>query len=180
MCAHMHTCMHTVCDFEAWLWDRTKTSSERPPRRAKCSAYIDFLHSMSKFSISIFSHAKKLCFTPQHFHMFGCVMLPRQGLLRLLQGCLRVAEDGVVHGGPPCSSWVWLNRGTSGRCDERVLGNEKEPSVRISNKNFGFNYIVAHANIFAAVVHGWKFASCWFFQYIDYGRNTFQFTSRMN
>ena len=65
------------------------------------------------------------------------VELLRPGLLRLIQGCLRIMEDGVIHGGPPCSSWVWMNRGTSCRSTTKVFGNEKEPSVKLGNKNFG-------------------------------------------
>ena len=62
----------------------------------------------------------------------------RDGFLRLVQGCLRVVEDGAMHGGPPCSSWVWLNRGTSGRCLDAVMGDPQQPSVQQGNLNLDF------------------------------------------
>lgn len=43
-----------------------------------------------------------------------------------------------MHGGPPCSSWVWLNRGTSGRCLEAVMGDPEQPSVVQSNMILDF------------------------------------------
>ena len=58
----------------------------------------------------------------------------RRGFLRLVQGCLRILEDGALHAGPPCSTWVWINRGTSGRNMERIMGDENQPSVVEGNK----------------------------------------------
>lgn len=40
-----------------------------------------------------------------------------------------------MHAGPPCSSWVWINRGTSGRSLENVMGDLAQPSVRQGNTN---------------------------------------------
>ncbi|CAL1164269.1 unnamed protein product [Cladocopium goreaui] len=51
-----------------------------------------------------------------------------QGFLRLVQMALRVVEDGVAHGGPPCSSFIWLNRGTSKRSAARPMGDQLEPT----------------------------------------------------
>lgn len=57
----------------------------------------------------------------------------RTGFLRLVQGCLRLTEDGALHGGPPCGSWVWLNRGTSGRSMAKVFGDLTQPTVVQAN-----------------------------------------------
>ena len=63
----------------------------------------------------------------------------RHGFLRLLQGCLRLLPDSALHAGPPCSSWIWLNRGTSGRSVNKVMGDTDQPSVLESNMNLVCN-----------------------------------------
>ena len=74
--------------------------------------------------------------------------MPRPGFLRLLQNCLRICEGGCLHGGPPCSSWIWLNRGTSGRSLANPLGDLNEPSVRRSNTTLDLS-----SKLSACVVH---------------------------
>lgn len=71
----------------------------------------------------------------------------RRGFLRGLQLCLRLLPDGLMHGGPPCSSWVWLNRGTSSRSAGDPSGAVGiEPSVDIANEKLvGTNQ---HGNLF--------------------------------
>ena len=59
----------------------------------------------------------------------------RSGMFRAIQMVLRIKEGGLIHGGPPCSSYVWLNRGTSKRSTACPEGDSSEPSVRISNMN---------------------------------------------
>lgn len=54
--------------------------------------------------------------------------------MRLVQLALRVREDGLVHGGPPCSSWVWVNRHTSQRCVDNPEGNSSVESVAMANE----------------------------------------------
>lgn len=66
---------------------------------------------------------------------YGCP--PRSGLLTAVQQILRVREDGLIHGGPPCSSFTWLNRGTSKRCTEQPSGDVSQPSVRQANMTPG-------------------------------------------
>lgn len=61
-------------------------------------------------------------------------ILSTRGFLRLLQQTLRGKEDSLLHAGPPCSTWVWVNRFTSGRSKEEPQGNLKQPSVAESNK----------------------------------------------
>ena len=58
----------------------------------------------------------------------------RHGILRGIQIALRLVPDGLLHGGPPCSSFVWLNRGTSKRSAGDVDGDLSEPSVSIANE----------------------------------------------
>ena len=57
----------------------------------------------------------------------------RTGFLKLVQGALRIVEDGACHGGPPCSSWIWLNKGTSKRSMRCVMGDLKQRTVLQSN-----------------------------------------------
>ena len=54
--------------------------------------------------------------------------------MRLVQLALRVREDGLVHGGPPCSSWVWVNRHTSQRCVDNPEGDSSVESVAMANE----------------------------------------------
>lgn len=59
----------------------------------------------------------------------------RRGYLRLIQMVLQTKPDGLVHAGPPCSTWVWVNRGTSQRSSEYPEGDSTVPSVKSSNQN---------------------------------------------
>ena len=59
--------------------------------------------------------------------------------MKLTQKVLRLAEGALLHAGPPCSSYVWVNRGTSARTTECPLGNLEEPSVKKSNTIPGYN-----------------------------------------
>lgn len=61
-------------------------------------------------------------------------MLSVPGFLRALRLVLRLKVGGLLWAGTPCSSWTFLNRGTSGRSSERPLGNEQVPSVRLANE----------------------------------------------
>ena len=65
------------------------------------------------------------------------VDLLRHGFIRAVQCVLRCMEDALVHGGPPCSSWIFMNRGTSCRAREYPRGDSDEPSVRTANTLLG-------------------------------------------
>lgn len=65
----------------------------------------------------------------------------RNGYLLALQQTLRLVEDGLLHGGPPCCSFIWINRGTSGRSSENPLGDTDQPSVQKGNQIFGLHFI---------------------------------------
>ena len=41
---------------------------------------------------------------------------------------------GHVIGGPPCSSWVWIARGSTKRCRLRPQGSKRYAAVRKANK----------------------------------------------
>ncbi len=69
------------------------------------------------------------------------IRLLRKGLLKLIQLTLKVQEDGLVHGGPPCSSWVWVNRHTSQRCVDNPEGDASVESVGMANQILGYIYI---------------------------------------
>ena len=49
----------------------------------------------------------------------------REGFLKAIQLCLRLRIGALAHAGPPCGSFVFLNRFTSGRSSTRPLGNRR-------------------------------------------------------
>lgn len=57
----------------------------------------------------------------------------RLGFFRAAQWTLRCAEDSLAHGGPPCGTYVWVNRGTSGRSRSDPDGREGVKSVQRAN-----------------------------------------------
>ena len=51
--------------------------------------------------------------------------LLRTGFIRGVQYTLRLVEDALLHGGPPCGTYVWVNRATrkrSGECPDGDFG----------------------------------------------------------
>lgn len=57
--------------------------------------------------------------------------------MRLVQLTLRAKESALLHCGPPCSTWVWVNRATSKRSAMCPEGDESKPSVSESNQLLG-------------------------------------------
>ena len=57
----------------------------------------------------------------------------RTGFIKAVQLVLRVKEGGCVTAGPPCSSFIVLNMGTSGRSSTRPLGHSWRPYVVQAN-----------------------------------------------
>ena len=55
------------------------------------------------------------------------------GFMLILLLILQIKPGGLLIGGPPCGSWVFINRGTSKRSKRRVLGDCKRQYVRDSN-----------------------------------------------
>ena len=56
------------------------------------------------------------------------------GWLRALSLILRVKHGGLVFACIPCSSWVFLNRGLSGRSAQQPLGRVEQQSVKTANE----------------------------------------------
>ena len=61
------------------------------------------------------------------------VHLPRQGWLRILLMVLQLKPGALLIGGPPCGSFVWINRSTSKRSKTRLLGTSALSYVRDAN-----------------------------------------------
>ena len=57
--------------------------------------------------------------------------------MKMAQKILRVREGGLLHGGPPCSSFVWVNAGTSGRSSANPEGNRLQRTVKTANETLG-------------------------------------------
>ena len=84
-------------------------------------------------STSYNQHHTPFCTVKMLWVMMLNLVTLRPGFLRLVQGGLRIMEDGALHAGPPCSTWVWINRGTSGRSMQCVMGDSNQPSVLEGN-----------------------------------------------
>ena len=55
------------------------------------------------------------------------------GYLVALRDVIRCRPGACIFAGLPCSSWVWINRGTSKRGDEGVEGNLENAKVVTAN-----------------------------------------------
>ena len=62
------------------------------------------------------------------------MLWPRPGLCQALQYVLRAKPNAMVVGGPPCSSFVWINSATSKRSADNPFGDTDRQYVRSSNK----------------------------------------------
>ena len=58
----------------------------------------------------------------------------RCGLCTAVALCLRLKPGALLMGGPPCSSFVWINAHTSGRSRSRPLGNCQREYICSSNR----------------------------------------------
>ena len=65
----------------------------------------------------------------------------RRGFLKLIQLVLKTRADGLIHCGPPCSSWVWVNRATSKRSRDSPAGDASIQSVAYGNSFLGFKIV---------------------------------------
>ena len=61
-------------------------------------------------------------------------LLSTEGFLHAVKGVLRLRRNSLLWGGLPCSTWVWINRGTSQRSRSNPLGNRSIPSVASANE----------------------------------------------
>ena len=64
-------------------------------------------------------------------------MLPlnwiRWGFLEILKQVLKLRPHSLLVGGPPCGSWTWINRSTSGRSKSKIFGNTYRSYIREAN-----------------------------------------------
>ena len=70
------------------------------------------------------------------------VAILRAGLLRAIQYTLRVVEEGLLHGGPPCGTFVFINRSTSKRTGANADGDPEVRSVGIANMFLDWQHIL--------------------------------------
>ena len=61
---------------------------------------------------------------------------PRIGFLKALTLTLRVKESGLIFGGPPCGSWIFINYATHRRSPSDAFGNEERAYVKKNNSCF--------------------------------------------
>ena len=61
-------------------------------------------------------------------------LLSAIGLLAAFQASRRIIRGGFVWLGLPCSSFVWLSRGSTRRCRLRPKGSKKLRRVRMANR----------------------------------------------
>ena len=80
----------------------------------------------------------------------------RPGFLKVVQGALRIVEDGACHGGPPCSSFIWLNKGTSKRSMKNVMGDLSQRTVVESNAiPESISVTISRIHFLALFCHAW-------------------------
>ena len=53
----------------------------------------------------------------------------------MLKMVLKLKVKGLLVGGPPCGSWIWVNRATSQRTRQRIFGNTSRGYVKDANTN---------------------------------------------
>ena len=62
--------------------------------------------------------------------------LLREGFKAILLMVLRLQPGGLLVGGPPCGSWIWINRATSQRSKEHIFGANLD-YVQLANTTLG-------------------------------------------
>ena len=63
-----------------------------------------------------------------------CMLSARWGLCNIIRMVLRLVPHGLLVGGPPCGSWIYMNSGTSKRGKKRIFGDCRRLYVRNANK----------------------------------------------
>lgn len=56
------------------------------------------------------------------------------GWLAAMQACRRMVAGSLVWLGIPCSSWIWISRGSTFRCRVRPRGSRRISKVKRANK----------------------------------------------
>jgi hypothetical protein len=55
------------------------------------------------------------------------------GLLIAIRNTLRIVEGGLLYGGVPCNSFIFMNSANTQRTDLNPLGNKSSPAVNTGN-----------------------------------------------
>lgn len=55
------------------------------------------------------------------------------GFINILRMVLQLRPKGLLMGGPPCGSWIWVNRSTSRRSRTRIFGSSARSYVKEAN-----------------------------------------------
>lgn len=59
--------------------------------------------------------------------------LLRLGFRKILTQVLKLKRGGLLVGGPPCGSWIWISRATSKRTQSFIFGNTQRSFVKDAN-----------------------------------------------
>lgn len=60
-------------------------------------------------------------------------IMSMHGFFNCVRLVLKLKPRALLFGGPPCSSWVFINRATSRRSASRAMGDQKMEHVRLGN-----------------------------------------------
>ena len=68
----------------------------------------------------------------------------RKGFCQIIKKVLKIAPCGLLFGGPPCGSWVYINRATSKRSARRIFGDCSRLYVRHANTSLSSIYNICN------------------------------------
>ncbi|CAK9118512.1 unnamed protein product [Durusdinium trenchii] len=77
---------------------------------------------------------KRAAFYDRELHPNSNDILSTPGFIRAISYILQLKQNGLLHCGPPCSSWVWVSRGSTKRSKYNVLGSTTSPSAIEGNR----------------------------------------------
>ena len=90
----------------------------------------DSCHILCKhlWTLDVFSIPLQVCLSRHHDFMLAI------GFVLVMQCVRRLGLHSHMWIGVPCSTWVWMSRGSTRRCRLRVRGSKKVRCVRAANK----------------------------------------------
>lgn len=68
------------------------------------------------------------------YSLYQSFFLRRSGMMKAVQLCLQMKEDGLCTAGVPCHSFVFMNAGTAQRTRELPFGREDHEYVEKANR----------------------------------------------
>ena len=95
----------------------------------------------------------------------------RTGFMMILLKVLQLCKGGLLIGGPPCGSFVWVNRSTSRRSKTRLLGDSSRAYVKGANSILFSGECVYEILINYNVWHHNRIMY-WILLWLNYKRNT--------